>query len=462
MSQGASGINAQNAGAMNIDQIQETGLNVMYNVASIITLPVEMLMRPWFGTRYFEPPIFFLAAILMIVIESFIGFVGAVSHMVPGLQVPAPAGMLDFSVVVRVFFIASAIHSIRIFRRMIYPETEELSTFEVPPLPIFLIIPKGSNFWICRIIIEPLSIFFLSGLLQKTLIIQSPVALFLQISALMLSMKQYIGWFRSWQYQRNLLDMAFLGPIVGKMVNDTATQDDAARVHVASLPPDIRKATAARMARADSTPQTNHESPKPEAGFADLKFILRVLIIAAIICLGMVWLTGYRQYLKTVTRNAEMKRSPFGKKTANASTGSNNAALAPPTVPPPSFTRLAGYWQARGVIARRGVCFLRLEIRPVPENQFAAYSSLACAPMVDRIPMYSPMGQVVQAAASAILIGKVDGESIRFKMDKTIDPAARGCAMSALAVTPFGARQLTVEWQDACHGGQMVLQRVNQ
>lgn len=460
MSQATSGINAQNAGAMNIDQIQETGLNVMYNVSSIVTLPVELLLRPWFGSRYFEPPIFFLSAIMMIVIESFIGFAGAVSHLVPGLQVPAPMGMLDFGFVVRVFFIVSAIHSVRTFRRMIHPETEELSTFEGPPLPIFLLIPKGDNFWICRVIIEPLSLFFLSVLLQKMLIIQMPVALFLQISALMLAMKQYIGWFRGWHYERNLRDMAFLGPIIGKMVNDTATQDDGLRVHFASVPPDIRKATAARMARGYPAPEADQESSKPEAGFADLKFILHVLIIAAVICFGMVWLTGYRQYLKTVAHNAEVKRSPFGKKTDNASTGSNNAAAQ--TVPPPSFTRLAGYWQARGVIARRGVCFLRLEIRPTQENQFAAYSSISCVSFIRRIPMYSVMGAAMPPASSSIFTGKVDDGSIRFKTEKTIDPAASGCPMSALAVTPFGARQLTAEWVDACHGGQMVLQRVNQ
>ena len=67
------------------------------------------------------------------------------------------------------------------------------------------------------------------------------------------------------------------------------------------------------------------------------------------------------------------------------------------------------------------------------------------------------------APVSTILSGAAADRSILFYADKAIDAAKTGCAITSLSVQPFGAKQVAVDWQDgACHGGQMILQRVNQ
>ncbi len=77
--------------------------------------------------------------------------------------------------------------------------------------------------------------------------------------------------------------------------------------------------------------------------------------------------------------------------------------------------------------------------------------------------IYSGMRPVVPTPTSAIFSGAIADGSIRFQSDKNIDGAGTGCVMRTLNATPFGARQITAEWKDdPCHGGQMILQRVNQ
>ena len=136
---------------------------------------------------------------------------------------------------------------------MLNPEREDNSTYEGPPLPFFLLIPWGRSFWACRILVEPCAVFLVAWLLGNLYILQSSAVLYLQVAALMLAMKQYISWFQAWSYVRNLLDLKNVGPQISRLVDNTATDDELAKVHLASfpknLPPDIRKATVAHIAR---------------------------------------------------------------------------------------------------------------------------------------------------------------------------------------------------------------------
>jgi hypothetical protein len=69
-------------------------------------------------------------------------------------------------------------------------------------------------------------------------------------------MKQYIAWYRAWQYLRELMDAKFLGPIIARMIENNATAEDLATVHLASfpknLPPEIRQAALTHIARVHS------------------------------------------------------------------------------------------------------------------------------------------------------------------------------------------------------------------
>ena len=142
---------------------------------------------------------------------------------------------------------------------MIHMDREQNSQFEGPALFIFNLLP--GSFWKVRILYEPLFLYLLSKVLPNFYILQPSAAHYLTIAALALAMKQYTAWFMQWQFLRGLMDMRNSGPIIAKFVDNTATEDDLATIHLASLPRDIpedvRRDTAAHIARAMSPGSKN-------------------------------------------------------------------------------------------------------------------------------------------------------------------------------------------------------------
>jgi hypothetical protein len=150
--------------------------------------------------------------------------------------------------------------------RILHPERETLSTFEGPGLPIFQLLPKSDNFWLYRIVVEPLTVLCVATVLGRIFVFQSGLTTYLQLAALALAMKEFIEFYRAWEYLRDLLDAKCLGPIVSSMVNNQATVQDMAAIHFARLPrnisPEIRQAVMAHMARVFSpqTEETNQDN----------------------------------------------------------------------------------------------------------------------------------------------------------------------------------------------------------
>jgi len=96
--------------------------------------------------------------------------------------------------------------------------------------------------------------------LEDLFIVQSGLGAYLHFAALMLAMKKFIGWFRTWKYLRKMLDIRFAAPAIVKLVDNEATDEDLAPMHLASFPknldPDIRQAAASHIARLYS-PETS-------------------------------------------------------------------------------------------------------------------------------------------------------------------------------------------------------------
>lgn len=247
-----------NAGQMSIDQLQERALNIIYNVASIFTMPLEMLLRPWYGSLYFSAANQFFTAMFLMLLSAFSTVTQTVAGMIPFVHIRGPVGVYSIGSLTELFFLSGIIHGVRIWRRMIHPETEDIATFEGPALPVFGFLPKGDSFWFVRIIYEPALVFALSIVLSTMLIIQSPLMIYLQIAALFLAMKEYVAWFKNWSYLRRLMDISNAAPIIARIVNNSASNEEMARVHLASLPknlpPEIRKATIAHISRAYVVP----------------------------------------------------------------------------------------------------------------------------------------------------------------------------------------------------------------
>lgn len=138
-------------------------------------------------------------------------------------------------------------------------ELEQHSRYEGPALPFFAFLPKSNSFWFTRIVLEPCFVFLAAIVLQDLLIVQSGLGTYLQVATLALAMKNYVRWFRTYQFIRDGLDNAFAAPEVAKLLDNTATQEGLAKINVAGFPKDLdpttRRAAAVQIARAIS-PET--------------------------------------------------------------------------------------------------------------------------------------------------------------------------------------------------------------
>jgi hypothetical protein len=234
-----------------IDHFQDGMVDFVYNVCSIPCMLPEMFIRPWYGSRYFPPIIQFIAAILWAVIPSFFSVAEGVSHMVPLMRFAPTYGMYGLGTLSKLFFLASFVHGLRIWRRMINPFREKNSMYEGPPLVFFRVFPLP--FWFTRIVLEPVAVFALAITLRNSFILQPAAASFLMFSAVMLAMKQYCAWYMFWQFFRGLLDAANAGPIIAKYVGNSATSEELETIHLAgapkNLPDDIRSKLGEFIAR---------------------------------------------------------------------------------------------------------------------------------------------------------------------------------------------------------------------
>jgi hypothetical protein len=180
----------------------------------------------------------------------------SLTSMIPFSRAAAPVGMFSLGNFAELFFLLSLAHSVRLAKRMFRPETEIHSKFEGFALPCFLILPKGKSFWFVRIVWEPVSVLLLSIVLQDLFIIQPTLSLYLKFAALALMTKSFIAWFHAFEYLRNLLDTRNAAPALAKLVNDEATEEDLAPIHLCSFPknlsPEIRQAAAVQIARSYS------------------------------------------------------------------------------------------------------------------------------------------------------------------------------------------------------------------
>jgi hypothetical protein len=259
---------AQEKSSMNIDALQETAINAVELFCGIISRPVELVLRPWHGTRYFQPTVIFCSTMLMILIPAFSTALTGIGSMIPFTRFVPPPGMFGMGSFATLYFALSFLHGIRIYRRMVHMELEEQSEYEGGPLPFIHLIPGAKSFWLTRILIEPALLFIAATLLQDIYVIQSGLSSYLHFAALTLAMKGFVGWYRSWEFLRKILDARNAGPIIAKLIDDQATQDDLARIHLASFPrdiePEVRQTVANFIARAFST-TTDNSNAKGES-----------------------------------------------------------------------------------------------------------------------------------------------------------------------------------------------------
>jgi len=255
---------------MNLNNIHKYGMAIVETVCSISTMPIEMILRPQYGTRYFSPPIAFFSMVLMVFVPLFSSAAESFTRMLPFARPSAPAGIFGLASFSSLYFLLLFFHGFRIWRRMVYMHLEQYSQFEGPALPIFPLIPGGRSFWRTRILLEPLAVYVLASLLQTAGIFQSGLTTFLHLCAVMLFIKEFIVWYRNWEFIRVALDSQVVGKAMSDVMQNTASAKDLEPLHFASfpkdLPKDLRDSAATFFARSfmAEIPKTENSAEKPK------------------------------------------------------------------------------------------------------------------------------------------------------------------------------------------------------
>jgi hypothetical protein len=230
------------SGIFNIHDLHNAGINALNLFCSIFCMPVEMILRPFYGTRYFPPAVIFRSTMWVFFMPIFLMGIS----MIPFVGGQPPPGMFDISSFAKLFFLLLFAHSIRTYVRMVHVEKEEFSWYEGQPLPFIPLIPGSASFWRTRILIEPAFVFVTATVLGSFYIFQSSLMHYLQFVAFALGMKQFTHWYKSWEIRRDLLDAQNLGPLISRFAEDKATKEDLTVIHLASFPknapPEIRNA----------------------------------------------------------------------------------------------------------------------------------------------------------------------------------------------------------------------------
>jgi hypothetical protein len=232
-----------------IQQMYQMGMRIAQNVCSIVTAPVEYALRPFFGSRYFDP----IQTLFSFVLMALLPLAGmATSHLPFGGAAASSSGLIGLGTLSALFFLGQMVHGPRIFRRMVQMEREQHSEYEGDAWPFFAFLPLGRSFWIVRIFWEPAFVAVLAAILRMVLILNSAAMVYLLVVALLLSFKSFLSWYQAWLHIRILMDAKFAGPLVAKAASGKATEKELAQVHMAgfpkSIPVEIRTAAIAEMA----------------------------------------------------------------------------------------------------------------------------------------------------------------------------------------------------------------------
>lgn len=220
-------------------------LTVFQNVCSIVTMPVEMLLRPTYGTRYFNPITITLTVVLMLTLP----LVGMVGSLLPS---DGGFGLFGLGTISSLFFLGSAIHAPRLWRRVFRMELEEHSQYEGDALHFFALLPMGRSFWTVRVVWEPVVVATTAIVLRQLHILDRPAMLYLLASALLLAAKANMNWYQNWLQLRIMMDTKFASPLIAKAVAGRASEKDLEKVHLAGfgdgLPADVRAAAIVQLA----------------------------------------------------------------------------------------------------------------------------------------------------------------------------------------------------------------------
>lgn len=241
---------SENQNSLSLQDVYQGGITILQNICGIVTNPIELALRPCYGTRYFDPVQQVFTCVLMILLPVLGGLTSLLP--LPGNPDYARPGVIGLGTLSLLFLAGSAAHAPRLWRRIFHMELEDHSRFEGPALPFFSHLPLGHSFWFVRVVWEPAFVAAAAIAMRLMSILDRPAMVFLLISAAMLACKNYLSWYQAWLHLRTMMDSKCVAPLLAKAVAGKATEKELAPIHMAGFvgvaPPEVKAAAIAQMA----------------------------------------------------------------------------------------------------------------------------------------------------------------------------------------------------------------------
>jgi len=168
------------------------------------------------------------------------------------------------------------------------------------------------------------------------------------------------------------------------------------------------------------------------------------------------------QQRANAAKNAQKENPP-----AQNAKGKGKQEKRPPLWVLTDLSNLSGTWQGSRLLARKGMCTLLLEMRPIPEKteDYKGYARFNCVPPAGLTSFYN--GGVLPKQqrdnlnpVAMVLTGVPEEGSLHFVLDKTVVTPNDDCETTEFNVTPFGANQVAAEWREGvCRGTQLILNK---
>jgi len=219
------------------NQATRIALQFVKGFSDMLSLLIQLFLRPNFGSRYIHPFVGILAGLGNNMLFTF----GVVKHVTTHSR-----GLIGVSTLVVLFWLATIFHTRRIFRRVMHPETEADSEED-----------GGSWFrhasWTrSRILYEPLSVFLAAIVFYALHITDLFASIYLAVMAIALAMKSSILWFEAWSVIRDLMDKQHRMPILESISQGKPAPETIGGFVLAGIPPSTsakdRAAIAGKMA----------------------------------------------------------------------------------------------------------------------------------------------------------------------------------------------------------------------
>jgi hypothetical protein len=139
----------------------------------------------------------------------------------------------------------------------------------------------------------------------------------------------------------------------------------------------------------------------------------------------------------------------------------------PPVTVVTNLSNLEGLWMGQRLLNANGMCTLRLEMRPIPDqpDNYKGYARLNCMPPPGLVSLRG--GRVLPKQqrdnlnpVAMVLTGTPDEGALHFTLDKTVVAPNDDCETTEFEVTPFGTNQVALEWREGkCRGTQLILNK---